>query len=480
MENPTAATTEEVAIQKIRLLCSDFDKNKNVLKTLNAGVLKILIRECYKSLWQKYGNQKLAYKILEFLGEVKTHRKAEYSLEIIYCPLPPSSSKFVTNLTHRGIATLPIIDKSELNEIQARFLQTINSFTEFKDNNSTIHVLGGFGAYGNPSSFHNPLVRELRGRAYNKLFPYMKILKGDREDPKLKKEWRFEALFDRMMYRMNGMAPPEEAWHRDVMPANLIEKDDEVFGGWINLDSENQYFSCIPGSHLNIRQSSIPGGFDSLQDNIKRDSGKLTVCELKKKTKDYGVSSYLTRIAIPPGHLVIFPQYILHEIVANKATYNMMRLFTGWRLTASKKSLRDLNNTGTDGVACKVNYGEDIIKEQAVSPLPGGMFPPMYAKAHIMYNMTKPITVYNKQLSVTGWSELAFKPSILIEKSMTEAQKKHLAANPKYQRSRDGIHIDVAERHMHSLKYYHDIDPSIVLYPEYTPEERAILTPQLL
>ena len=299
----------------------------------------------------------------------------------------------------------------------------------------------------------------------------MQQLKQDSCDPELKNKLRFEALFDRMMYRLEGMSPLAEAWHRDVMPSNLIKHKDEIFGGWINLDSEDQYFSCIPGSHLGIRQSEIPSGFDSLENHIKRHMDTTpNGTELKKLVKEFGLSKLASKTRIPPGHLVIFPQYIMHEIVANKATHNMMRLFTGWRLTISSVPLRTINNT---------KYNENIIDDQAVSPLPGGMFPPMYSASHQTYMMNKPFTVGDKKTTVTDWSHKSFKPSILIKKKMTDAQKKNAITYPQYYNSGTD-YMEIVERYMHSLKYYNNIDDSIKMYPEYSSSERSIMRPNKL
>ena len=59
--------------------------------------------------------------------------------------------------------------------------------------------------------------------------------------------------------------------------------------------------------------------------------------------------------------------YIIHEVVATKAKHDMYRLFNGWRLTLSDKPLFDTNL---------------IMKNQSITQLGGGMFPPMYSANH--------------------------------------------------------------------------------------------------
>lgn len=51
-----------------------------------------------------------------------------------------------------------------------------------------------------------------------------------------------EMLIDRMMFRSESQAPSAEAWHRDVVPPEKIGVNDEIYGGWINLDAKSQFF----------------------------------------------------------------------------------------------------------------------------------------------------------------------------------------------------------------------------------------------
>ena len=182
-------------------------------------------------------------------------------------------------------------------------MKTLRGFPEYNrdpenpdfdsSGNRLDYVLGGFGALGNPASFHNPLARDLRLQGYIALME--QIFRGMIEQ-RLSKEQRenmkIEMLFDRMMYRITSQKPSAESWHRDVMPPHYIQREDEVFGGWLNLDTQNQYMSCIPGSNLGVIQRELAPGFASID---------------KEKVKM--VSQYKHRFTIPPGHLIIFPQY---------------------------------------------------------------------------------------------------------------------------------------------------------------------------
>eukprot|EP00913_Durusdinium_trenchii_P016280 g15299.t1 len=105
-------------------------------------------------------------------------------------------------------------------------------------------------------------------------------------------------------------------------------------------------------------------------------SGKSGFCREKPKQ-----TSVMQRIEIPPGHLVIFYQQILHEVQRQTCPRRSLRLFVGWRLTRSTLSLQDLAAKTQPGV---VTTGV-LVKTQGVPLLPSGQQPPMYAKNHLNF-----------------------------------------------------------------------------------------------
>lgn len=291
----------------------------------------LIVDYCYDILWQKYGNQQLAKDILLYFNKITTKSVPDIKFEVIINASYKNDT--YSELIQNGITAIPIIKPEELKKYQKRFLETIENFPEYRRGSNKnlaanekplLYVAGGFGAFANPASFHNPLVRELRMKAYEKLKPIMRQLINSRIDKNLKNNWKFECLFDRMMYRLASQVPQKEAWHRDVLPPKLPETDDEVFGGWINLDSHNQYFSCIPGSHLGVKLTNISSGFDVLKSNIENKLRIAHKTELSKLANKKEVEIYVktkvdkiydqlvsdkfnTKFVVPPGHIVIFP-----------------------------------------------------------------------------------------------------------------------------------------------------------------------------
>ena len=136
----------------------------------------------------------------------------------------------------QGIHILRVFDENILQQLRNEFLEECKQFQEFTTNNK--FVLGGFGAIGVASSFHNLFIRKIRLKTYKTIKDKLHIVHNGKN---------IEMFFDRMMYRPKVAQPTKELWHRDLTPNSL--KNDIIIGGWLNLDSEPQYFSCIPGSH---------------------------------------------------------------------------------------------------------------------------------------------------------------------------------------------------------------------------------------
>jgi len=239
----------------------------------------------------------------------------------------------------RGYILFKAFSPGDLPRLREVFLETCQNFPEFKEKVTDFQfVLGGFSALGNPSSFHNPFVRCVRQVVYEKVFP---LLKNKFPGKKV------QCLFDRVLLRPVGASPSKESWHRDVTPG-AEEEEEEVFGGWVNLDDTPQFFSCVPGT----------------QDKSGCDSGFVPV-----KEKFQG-----TKVEIPPGCGILFYQDLIHEVLPTKTKQNMYRVFHGFRVTTSSKNIFDV---------------EETIKKQGVPKIPSGQTPPLYSKSHPVFHKEK-------------------------------------------------------------------------------------------
>ena len=262
-------------------------------------------------------------------------------------------------LKSKGYLVVPCIGLDEVKGAREQFRATLAAMPEFKHGQAMLHygsnephssfrgkpvpfVGGGFGALGNPSSFHNAFARNVRKQAHNCVLKavFSEMLQ---RDPDLK----FEQVIDRMMFRRAGQSASAESWHRDE---SLHAKEgDHIFGGWINLDDFNQTFSGIPESHSEVGLRN--GGFATIP--------KEKHAQLNKRKES---------IAIPPGHILIFYERMVHEVVSKKLKKDQHRIFLGWRTTKQTTPL-------TPNL-------KDLLDRQAVIPIKSGQIPPMYPQLY--------------------------------------------------------------------------------------------------
>jgi len=376
--------------QLISQICTNFDGA--LLKLLPDSIIELFIQYSYVCLFYKYGRQSLAREILEYVGEIQSLNFGgnQYTLYKNNIRLSPFES-----LMRTGVTTLKVLNIDEIPKYRTEFLKTMRTFPEYKrdarnadldaDGNPMVYVLGGFGALGNPASFHNPFVRQLRQRIKKVALLLFKEVIGNSPRGVV----NLEMLIDRMMFRAESQAPSAEAWHRDVVPPEKIGVNDEIYGGWINLDAKSQFFSCIPGSHLGVSLKKLKKGFSKIPaEHIEH------ICTGNKQ-----------RYEIPPGHVVIFPQYIIHEVVSKKADCDMMRVFTGWRTTSETTFLH--------------SDMRDRFLYQAIIPLASGQLPPMYSANHISFLKNKPFKPIPKndvKVTVETWSSASIKNVFIVDK----------------------------------------------------------------
>lgn len=293
---------------------------------------------------------------------------------------------------------------------RARFRGWINwdivSFPEFTPECTDRRPLGGFGAFNNPSSFHCPSVRCLRRIAYHIISPVLQGLKPD-------ESYHKEMIIDRLMVRPAGVAPSAETWHRDEAP--LAHDTDIILGGWINLDDRDQVFSCVPGTHDVVSGHS---GFGLIKD-------KSAIALYNQQR---------VHVVIPPGHMLIFNEKLIHEVLAKRQKHACYRLFTSWRLTKSLEPLHD-------------NLDEMLDKQAAVT-IKSGQQPPMWAKLH-WTNWVDKLEEYSK----------SFVPICREEATVKSGPKA-------------GRVVSRVVRHMKSLVEY-----GMPTYSPYSPEERSMYKP---
>jgi hypothetical protein len=272
-------------------------------------------------------------------------------------------SEFAHNaeiLQKDGVVVVPVLDKETNVLWNKEFFEMARTWPEYVHEGKTIEqedatrrVFGAFGAYGNPSSFHDAPVRAWRKFLHDKvsvnLFAHI-----------LKKNERLSVLIDRLQQRCQFKDRidahgnfckdqlRDEEWHCDHSP-NILPGD-QVFGGWINLDVDHyQSFHCVKGSQ---RTQTGKQGFVKFSDEEKIKFGESK-----------------SEIKIPPGHMIIFDQTIVHCVNKGASPEKpSIRMYMGHWITKSKRPLFPSMLSR--------------IADLAVPQIPSGQWPVMFSQNH--------------------------------------------------------------------------------------------------
>ena len=298
--------------------------------------------------------------------------------------------------------------------IKRDVLDEATRFPEFQDGVKK-YVMGGFGAVNTASGFHNPMSRKIRQWAHpilvTKVFSEVSRLYGG--------DWNLEQMIDRIVIRNAGEKPSAESFHRDESTSEIASDDDKIFGGWVCLDSKDQYFSCVPCSHR--PNSTQHRGFAKIK--------KSTALRLKKERM-------VRKVVIPPGAILIFFENIIHEVVSKSFNYTLVRQHLAFRLTRST-DIRPANLMSK-------------IDDQAVIMLKSGQIGPMHAKLHWVNWVEK----------LNKWAVESLDERLLI--SRTFEKGKHA-----------GETWIVPVEHALSLREY-----GMEMYSPYSDDEKRLSTPQ--
>ena len=336
-----------------------------------------------------------------------------------------------SEMMSQGYTVLPVaIFTHNLQTFQANFQDTCRTFPEFQygyfDKRGRM-AMGGFGALNHASAYHNPFVRNVRKHAMRACVPFFSFLVQLME----RNDLRLEQPIDRTMLRRKGDTPSRETWHRDESSLTDPNRgdDDVLFGGWVNFDDKPQLFSCVPRTHL-----VVPGarGFFKLPKDQHNKYQKRSV-----------------KVNVPPGHLLVFYENIIHEVLAKRAKHDQYRVFLAWRLTTSNTPL--------------VKNIKDVLKRQEVVRIKSGQWPRMYPQLYWT----------NWRDKISQFTNQALKPELRSTRVVVSgrAQGETVTVPVWMQR----YNLGASDAVMPGLKplAYLGVQP----YPEYTKEEIAMHEP---
>ena len=311
------------------------------------------------------------------------------------------------DLIKLGVAVVPSFDQVTRQHWNERLFAAMDEFPEYiRKGPTTQRVLGGFGALGNPSSFHHPDVRVFRRMRKKMVFrPLMAAFAKSAFSEDDHRDLRIESLFDRLCVRCEDFKRPvEEVWHKDIygakkynlrpLPHSLPDgSQDLLFGGWTNLDHRSQRFVCLLSTHGTSGKEGF-AEFSKAEIEALKFNDRLQ----KQANRTYGQTIQTDErgyVKIPPGYSIVFQQQLIHSVVSGpQPDTPALRVFHGIRLTGETTPLfADI---------------QTVIENGGVPRIPSGQIPPMFSSNH--YKFFASHERYQK------WAERTFRPACLFER----------------------------------------------------------------
>lgn len=292
-------------------------------------------------------------------------------------------------LLNNGVFALRLISPEEVTEYRRDFLRAFTEESPEFLEGAPAYGVGGFGAFGNPSSFHHPTFRKFRQVMFQKVLPIFRTYSRlYRKDPiwNLDSEEKYfvQCLMDRVSWRRPGTSVAAESWHRDNSPPGLVKEGDQIFGMMLNLSENPVNFSCVPGSHKTA-MAWRPGRFD-----------KISRGEAEGRSYDENKRVF----NLQPGEMIVFFQHVVHEIAKSKGKLKQpeFRVYAGARLSLGKTDF----------------YPEDqlrnAINNQSVPRIKSGQVPDVYSKMHGACFKNRPFRIApGVRLSLDEWLKQTFR-----------------------------------------------------------------------
>lgn len=162
------------------------------------------------------------------------------------------------------------------------------------------------GNYLNPSSFHNHTVRDLRMIAHQHVRSMMNAYFPNHN---------LEQLIDSLSF-LHRRKPKRLDYVGFTETTPDANDDDAIFGAFINLDSFDQTFACIPKTHSRAHSEDFSN--------------------MSKKD----IASKRVKVNVPPGHMILYHEHIFQfDYRKSNENYDSVRLNLGWRITKSDQPL---------------------------------------------------------------------------------------------------------------------------------------------
>ena len=150
-------------------------------------------------------------------------------------------------LKQNGYTVISMLGDADVRAAQRRsFVEAMQGFREYQrhpddasrtpSGHPIVYVAGGYGALGNPSSFHCEHAREIRECIFAGAMPLLSASAalGPIWGIKKGEEPRVSVFMERNSIRGAGTVVGADSFHRDHSPDGVLSEGDEAFGCILN------------------------------------------------------------------------------------------------------------------------------------------------------------------------------------------------------------------------------------------------------
>ena len=166
------------------------------------------------------------------------------------------------------------------------------------------HILGSAGSLANPSSFHHPAFRYIRGHCKKAL---TSVLTPWIVEQKMNRGYRLETLFDQLAVRTSYAG--DTKWKRDLysptQPSEHLKSlssGDIMLRGWVNCNPyvgngyKDQTIALVPGSFRDYHTNDLPEVSEHLVEDYDRQHVIITIPPGSMIVMRHGLAYHETKV----------------------------------------------------------------------------------------------------------------------------------------------------------------------------------------
>lgn len=264
------------------------------------------------------------------------------------------------SLNTDGCVVIQVLTTDEVATMRQGWGEYLNSVPEMKNPEFIDHLPNGnieenqnsnfsFGQHGTlnfASSFYTNVAMVTRATVDVRMQRFFKqYIEHPRFPRETRDRYKLYQLIDRFALRPMQFTVKHQVFRYKSVPQLGM---DELYGGWINLDTEDQTFYYVKNSHNDLNPDSRKNQYPNEDDRFRR---------------------YRTALTVPHGCMVLFNHALIQgEIDYGPMRYDSMRQYINWVISKSRHPAFPLT----------------FFENQGLPRLPNGKIPSMYGNSALI------------------------------------------------------------------------------------------------